>query len=443
MKRVIHILLVFIAVSFCLLQTSAFGITDSLEIKHWSAPDHTRIVIYTGKQVEWNIVNSEASKMLIIDIDNLAKVPLTRRIIVNDTIVREIKASKPNRNKIRLKIYLVKPADCDIFTLERYRWTPARVVINITRPDLVEKERKKRIALKKLHEKGYKIIVIDPGHGGEDLGAIGPSGTREKDVVLMVGKEMERILNSKKRFKAVLTRSHDYFIPLEDRINIAREYGADLFISLHADWTKGKDVRGTSLYCLSLRGASDKGAELLAEKENLSDFIGGVSIEQGNDELQTILLDLIQTKTINDSLRFAGLAMKELSTVNTIKYDRPKQAAFIVLKSPDIPSVLVEIAYLSNPGEEKLLNNKEFQRKFAKTLSTVTTRFLSISPPKERTITKKQTSAKKKQSIHIVSKGESLWRIAAKYRVRTSDLKRLNQLKDVDHILPGTRLILP
>ncbi|MDY7031374.1 MAG: N-acetylmuramoyl-L-alanine amidase [Thermodesulfobacteriota bacterium] len=443
MRRVTPIL-IFVLTSATLLSVPSpltFGREDPLDIHYWSAPDHTRIVIYIEEIINWNIIESEHSNRLIVEIHCTGEKPPKGRISVSDPVIREIQVAESDREMMRLHIFLVKPAEWDIFTLEKYLNNPAKMVMKISRPDLVEQEKRKRAKIRQLHEKGTRIIVVDPGHGAEDQGAIGRNGTREKDVVLKIAKEMQKVLNKKSDFKAALTRSHDYFIPLEERINIAQEYGADLFISLHADWTIKKDVRGTSFYCLSLQGASDKGAELLAEKENLSDFIGGVPIKRENEDLQTILLDLVQTKTINDSLRFAGLAIGEMSKVNKIKYNRPKQASFGVLKSPNIPSVLVEMAYLSNQYEERLLNNRKFQFKFAEALSHVAVRFLTPDSLETGTVVQKKHPGKK--NVHIVQKGENLWSIASKYGIRVSDLQKLNHLKDIHHIIPGKKLLLP
>ena len=378
MQRLIKCIFLAIAVLFLVpnILTSSTG--DEFKIDLFSAPDHTRIVLFIDSPVEWNTVKSKDPKRLLVDINNVDRIPQTRKIRIQDRIVRDITFYKVNTEKVRLRISLFKPAKLEILNLKTLSKLHSRISINITRPDLVEKERKKRQRFKELHEKGCKIVVIDPGHGGIDPGAIGHSGTREKDVVLEISKELQAVLNEKKGFKAALTRSQDYFLYLKERVEIAREYGADLFISVHSDSTINKDTKGTSVYCLSLKGASNKGAKLLAEKENLSDFIGEVSIEQENDDLRSILLDLVQTKTINDSLRFAGLALKELSKVNKIKYNTPHQAAFVVLQSPDIPSVLVETAYLSNPDEERLLNNKRFQHDIANSLSKTIIEYLSL-----------------------------------------------------------------
>ncbi|MDY6856816.1 MAG: N-acetylmuramoyl-L-alanine amidase [Thermodesulfobacteriota bacterium] len=378
MQRLIKCILLTIIILFFIPNFLTSSTADEFEIDFFSAPDHTRIVLFLERPVEWNTVKSKDPKKLVVDINNVDKTPLKRKIRVQDGIVRDIIFYRVNTNKVRLRISLFKPAQCKVLNLKTFSKLHSRISINITRADLIEKEIKKRQRFKKFQEKGFKLVVIDPGHGGIDPGAIGHNGTREKDVVLELSKELQTVLNNIKGLKAALTRSQDYFLYLKERIEIAREYGADLFISIHSDSAINRNINGTSIYCLSLKGASNKGAKILAEKENLSDFIGEVSIGQENNDLRSILLDLVQTKTINDSLRFAGLALKELSNVNTIKYNIPHQAAFIVLQSPDIPSVLIEAAYLSNTHEERLLKNKKFQHDFARSLSKTIIEYLSM-----------------------------------------------------------------
>ena len=428
---------------FYFLDSSPLCKTKRIDIKYWSAPDHTRIVLYTEKTVNWNIVKSEDPRVFIVDIEITDNLFSRDDIKVDNAIIHNIKILKLEQDKkIRLYIYLVKPAILDVYTLKRFLKNPPRLVFVVSRPDLSEKERIKRLSLKMLHAEGFKIVVIDPGHGGEDPGAIGLHGKKEKDIALSIGKQLQRVLNNKKGFKAALTRTQDYFLPLRERIKISSEYGADLFISLHADWNNDTNVRGTSMYCLSMKGASDEGAKLLAEKENLSDFIGRAPIEYENNELQSILLNLLQTKTINTSLRFAGLALRELNAVNKLKYDIPKQAAFAVLKSPVIPSVLAEIAYISNPKEERLLASKDFHQRVARALSKAAIRFLSDDSFTEE-IVLKENSFQKVHKSHKVKKGESLWKIAKKYGVSIRALKRINGLDNANHIMPGRRLVLP
>jgi N-acetylmuramoyl-L-alanine amidase len=222
-------------------------------------------------------------------------------------------------------------------------------------------------------------VVIDPGHGGEDPGAIGPRRTMEKDVVLKIGQKLIHILNQDKEIKGFLTRKGDYFIPLEERGKIARDYGADLFISLHADGSFNPSARGSSIYCLSLSGATDEAAKILADKENTSNLLGGAVLRPASlakdPNLNQILLDLMQNNSMKESFRFAELFLGEMKGFNHLRYPSYRQANFIVLKAPDIPCVLVETAFMTNKEDERLLNRTDFQEKMAKTLYTTIKKF--------------------------------------------------------------------
>jgi N-acetylmuramoyl-L-alanine amidase len=215
--------------------------------------------------------------------------------------------------------------------------------------------------------------VIDPGHGGEDPGAIGPNKTMEKDIVLKIGEKLIHLLNQDREIKAFLTRRGDYFIPLEERIKISREYGADLFISLHTDGSFNPQARGSSIYCLSLSGATDEAAKILADKENTSNILGGAVLRPAafakDPNLNRILLDLMQNNSMKESFRLAETLLGDLKAIHLIKYPSYRQANFIVLKAPDIPSILVETAYITNKEDERLLNRNDFQEKMAITIN--------------------------------------------------------------------------
>jgi len=222
-------------------------------------------------------------------------------------------------------------------------------------------------------------VVIDPGHGGEDPGAIGRGKTMEKDVVLKIARNVVQNLGACKGIQPFLTRKGDYFIPLEQRLKIAKEYGADLFVSIHADASFNPQARGSSVYCLSLSGATDEAARVLADKENLSNVLGGATLRPASlskdRDLNQILLDLMQNNSMRESLRIAELMLKEIGNVHQVKYPSYRQANFIVLRAPNITSVLVETAFVTNQDDERLLNQDEFQGKLAKTLSDSVIKF--------------------------------------------------------------------
>ncbi|VCU71261.1 N-acetylmuramoyl-L-alanine amidase AmiC precursor [Pigmentiphaga humi] len=227
-------------------------------------------------------------------------------------------------------------------------------------------------------------VALDPGHGGEDPGAIGRRGTREKDVVLRIARGLKAKIDQQPNMRAMLTRDGDYFVPLQVRVAKARKVQADLFVSVHADaWIK-PDARGSSVFALSERGASSSAARWLAAKENSSDLIGGVNIGSHDQQIAKVLLDLSTTAQINDSLKLGRAVLDELSSINRLHKPRVEQAGFAVLKAPDIPSILVETAFISNPEEEARLSDVAYQESMATAIMQGIQRYFSKNPPLSR-----------------------------------------------------------
>ncbi|HZN24785.1 MAG TPA: N-acetylmuramoyl-L-alanine amidase [Burkholderiales bacterium] len=227
-------------------------------------------------------------------------------------------------------------------------------------------------------------VAIDPGHGGEDPGALGRSGTQEKDVTLAIARKLKERIDREPNMRAVLTRDGDYFIPLQSRVQKARRVHADLFVSIHADAFIKPHARGSSVFALSERGATSVAARWLAKRENEADLIGGINLDVKDRYLKQTLLDLSQTATINDSLRVAKAVLSELSEINTLHKNYVEQAGFAVLKAPDIPSILVETAFISNPQEEARLRSETYQAKMAEALFQGIKRYFARNPPLAR-----------------------------------------------------------
>lgn len=224
------------------------------------------------------------------------------------------------------------------------------------------------------------LIALDPGHGGEDPGAIGPGGTREKDVVLAIAKRLQRLIDAQPNMRAYLTRDKDYFVPLHVRVQKARRVKADLFISIHADaWIK-PSARGSSIYALSQKGATSTSARWLAQQENNADLIGGVNLGSHNKQVAQLLLDLSTTAQIADSVRVGNQVLRELGRIHRLHKSQVERAGFAVLKAPDIPSILVETAFISNPHEERLLRSPAHQDKLAQAMLTGITGYFAASP---------------------------------------------------------------
>ena len=228
------------------------------------------------------------------------------------------------------------------------------------------------------------IVVIDPGHGGEDPGAIGRRGTREKDVVLVIAKLLRSKLHDEAGFRIALTRDADFFVPLEQRVHRARRLHADLFVSVHADAFIHPQANGSSVFALSERGATSTAAKWLANRENEADLIGGVNLGMKDGFLARTLLDLSQTAQINDSLKLGKLVLSELGVVNRLHKISVEQAGFAVLKAPDIPSILIETAFISNPDEERKLRDPAHQNKMAGAIADGIRRYFAKNPPLAR-----------------------------------------------------------
>jgi N-acetylmuramoyl-L-alanine amidase len=366
--------LFFFGISILLLQPCTVLGALVTDVRFWSAPDHSRVVIDLTESIQYESSSQENPPQFRLELKGVFLYTPKRELEVKDPFLAKISLIGLEKGRVKLVLHQKKPLNVNVFTLKPYEEKTYRLVIDLV--DIVQekKEIEARQKQKEIKPKGTKIIVIDPGHGGEDPGAVGPRKTMEKDIVLKVGEKVVHLLNQNKEIQAFLTRKGDYFIPLEERTKIAREYGADLFVSLHTDGSFNPQARGSSVYCLSLSGATDQAAKTLADKENLSNILGGAFSKptdlSKDPNLNQILLDLRQNDTMRDSFQFAETLLKDIKEINPLKYPSYRQANFIVLKAPDIPSVLVEMAYITNKEDERLLNREEFQEKIAKTLNT-------------------------------------------------------------------------
>ena len=364
----------FLALIF-LVGSPAWGKVEILDIRYWSAPEYTRIVIDLTGPAYYDLFELINPNRVVIDLKKASTLLTRKEFIINDQVVSKVRWGFFTSTTLRVVVDLVKTAETKVFTLKKFQDKPDRLVIDIFRSDLEKKEGEKRAAFQKKGPGTY-IVVIDPGHGGEDPGAIGKRGVKEKTIVLEIAKKLRNAINREKNVSAFLTRESDYFISLRKRWRIAKEYNADLFISIHANAGFNRNKKGAEVYCLSLGGASQEAARILAEKENSSDLIGGVDLASCTDGVDSILVHMEQTRTINDGLILGKLTLAELMKVTDINFSQPLQAGFAVLKAPDIPSILVEVGYLSNPQEEKILTTYSFQTKIGEAIKKSVMLFL-------------------------------------------------------------------
>ncbi len=290
-------------------------------------------------------------------------------------------------------------------------------------------------------------IAIDAGHGGEDPGASGHRGSREKEITLSIAKRLLKEINADSRMQAFLVREGDYYIDLTRRRVMAKEKGADIFVSIHADAFTKKSANGLSVFALSQRGATSAMARALAKKENAADLIGGVSLANKDAVLAKVLVDLSMTNTISESVNLGGRVLKELAKVGRLHSKRVEQASFAVLKSPDIPSILIETGFITNLNEEKKLRTSKYQKKIAKAIHTALGEYYEQTPyysqanyssPNIASSTVQNRASKR----HTVKRGDSLSSIAFKYGTTVKELKRINKLRNNTAVL-GQKLKLP
>jgi N-acetylmuramoyl-L-alanine amidase len=363
----------FLGIFIVLLQSLTVHAALITDVRLWSAPDHSRVVLDLTEPIQYEISSQEKPLQFHVVLTGASLYTKKRELETDDPFVTKLTLNELEKGKVKLILYQKKPLTVNVFALKPYQDKTYRLVIDLVDAAQEKKEQEERQRQKEIKPKGTKIVVIDPGHGGEDPGAIGPKKTMEKDIVLKVGGKLVHLLNQDKEIQSFLTRKGDYFIPLEGRIRISREYGADLFISLHTDGSFNPQARGSSIYCLSLSGATDEAAKILADKENMSNILGGAFLRPAafakDPNLNHILFDLMQNNSMKESFRFAEMLLGDLKAIHPIKYPSYRQANFIVLKAPDITSILVEMAFITNKEDERLLSRNDFQEKIAKTLN--------------------------------------------------------------------------
>jgi len=352
----------------------------------WTAPDHTRLVFDLSGSVHYRVFRLVKPRRIVVDIKRTLLRARVEDLPGKDPVLAAIRHGRPKAGILRLVMEVTEKVWPRSFLLKPMHGKPYRLVVDLMRQ---KKNARATVASSRMRARKRVIIAVDAGHGGEDPGAIGPHGVREKDVTLAVAKRLAASINAQPGMRAVLTRKGDYFVPLRRRVKLARRARANVMISIHADSVRARNVSGASVYTLSERGASDHMAAMLAKKENLSDAIGGARPGEVQDPLVgRILADLIKRDSLNSAQLLAEEVLRHVRRVGPIKYGAPRHARFVVLGAPEIPSVLVELDYISNPGRERLLHSSRHQRRLATALLQASESFLRLQgrlpPPRRR-----------------------------------------------------------
>ena len=368
-----------------------------LAVRVWPAPDYTRITLEHSQPMAYQQQLVKDPARLVVDLEEvelnsvLAKLP--EKISASDPYVKLIRAGRNRPGVVRLVIELKGEVKPQVFTLKPVGEYAHRLVFDLYPAEpvdplmaLLEKPRTSDKSSEAGRDRAQGVdrlitIALDPGHGGEDPGAIGRAGSQEKMVTLAIVHRLKRLIDGEKNMRCIMTRDGDYFIPLHHRVLKARQVQADLFVSVHADAFIKPTARGSSVFVLSEHGASSSAARWMAQRENAADLIGGVNLDVKDPYLARTLLDLSQTATNSDSLKVGKAVLGELGNINQLHRGQVEQAAFAVLKAPDIPSILVETAFISNPAEEKRLNDDAYQDQMAAAILRGIKRYFAKNPP--------------------------------------------------------------
>jgi N-acetylmuramoyl-L-alanine amidase len=352
---------------------------DVRNVRLWAGPDSTRVVVDLSGSARHSLLVLHNPERVVLDVSGARLGKGARVPPAGVGAVKQVRMSRDASGNLRLVLDLARPIQAKSFLTTPNAHYGYRLVIDL---GLTVPRADQPIKVKHAPADARDLIIaIDAGHGGEDPGAIGKNGTREKDVVLGIARELALKINAEPGMRAILTRSGDYFVPLRDRMRRARAQQADLFVSIHADSAHDRSVDGSSVYILSQRGATDEASRWLAERENASDLIGGVSLDDKDDVLASVLLDLSQSASLNASQAAAERVLHQLTQAGEVRKHDVLQARFMVLKSPDIPSMLIETAYISNPQEEQRLRSPAHQAKLAAAIHRGVRDYFYANPP--------------------------------------------------------------
>jgi len=413
----------------------------------WPAPDHTRLVLDTAGAVEHNVFSLSGPSRLVIDLKNVSLTTDFSKVNLEGSPIRRIRSAVRNGSDLRVVLDLTGDIKPRSFTLDPNQQYGHRLVVDLIdeKGSRVERATSPTVTQDSAGKRDI-VVVIDAGHGGEDPGAIGPKGTREKDVVLNMARTLADLVNKQPGFTAKLTRTGDYYIGLRNRTILARKYNADLFVSVHADAFRTPQPSGASVFALSQRGATSETARWLAQSENRSDLIGGaggLSLEGRDEMLAGVLLDLSMTASINASLGVGSSVLGRLGNVAKLHKPGVEQAAFAVLKSPDIPSILVEAGFISNPTEEKNLASQWYRDKLANAIMDGIHEYFQRTPPPGTLLAwQKQNRGGTEVSQYRIRSGDTLSGVARQNQTTVSELMRFNGMSD-DRVMVGQTIRIP
>jgi len=404
-------------------------------LRIWAPPDYTRAVLDLSDAARYKVFTLSDPERLVVDLENSTVVaglaPDPRGLVTG------VRYGKPDANTLRVVFDLREPVRPKSFLMMPAQTHRHRLVLDLYPSNSPLARAPARTAAQLERGRRKVVVAIDAGHGGQDPGAIGPTGTREKAVTLKVSKLLALKINAEPGMEAYLVRDDDTFVSLRDRFERARNAKADLFVSIHADAFVHSNVRGSSVFILGERAATNEASRFLAERENRADLVGGLSLNDKDDLLAAVLLDLSQGATLEASAQAADHVLSSLKSMGKAHKRYVERANFMVLRSPDVPSMLVEMAFISNPDEERKLNDPDHRDRLSTALLAGIRDYFHAAPPPGTWI-----AANQRVRRHVVARGETLSEIANRHRVSVSSLRSVNALQ-TDFVRVGLVLKIP
>ena len=408
------------------------------QVRVHQSPERTRVVFELSNSAQHNLFSLTDPRRLVIDIESAVLNTDLEAVDLKQSPILKIRSGVRDGSDLRVVFDLAGVVRPTSFSLEPVRQYGDRLVVDLHLP-----EPRKQVQEDPFDQELRDVIIaIDAGHGGDDPGATGYAGIYEKDVVLSIATLLNNLFQTMPGYRAVMIRSGDYYIELRRRTLIARENHADVFLSIHADAFRSSSVNGVSVYALSDKGATSETARILAEKENETDLIGGVSLRDKDEMLLHVVLDFASAASLSASLEIGEKILGQISRFNNLHKTRVEQASFVVLKSPEIPSLLIETGYISNPEEGKKLATRQHQQRIANGIYEGVRQYMEDSPPQGTFLAWKKEAENDKLITYVIEPGDSLIAIANKYHISFENLKKFNGLRS-NTILIGQVLKIP
>ena len=431
-------LMILAAIALVLMSAPTVSAADVDAVRLWRAPDHTRVVLDLSGATDFSTLSLENPERFVVDLSQSRLSTSLTSLPLEGTPISRVRSGIRQGTDLRLVFDLSASVRTSVFLLPPNDTTGHRVVIDLFDKTPTE-EPKPVLSVESLEGRRDIVIAIDPGHGGEDPGASGPGGLREKTVVLQIARRLENQLAKIPGFKPMLVRTGDYYVSLKNRRDKARALEADLFVSIHADAFREKSAHGASVYALSMRGATSTTAQYLADTENAADLVGGVELAEMDPMLAGVLADLSMTGTLDASLNLGALILEQIDGVARLHKKRVEQAGFAVLKSPDVPSLLIETGFISNPGEAERLATPAYQDKMARAIRRGIQSWFARQPPPGTLLAWQREQGGREVTI---AAGDTLSEIAERYGVTVASIKTNNGLSR-DVIYVGQTLVIP